>query len=399
MKRMVTKILAVVLSLTMSFVYADTLSVSAETAKTHPRATCVEDHFSQMTKSTNYVPSNVEGSCTFVAMSMIFSFYDTYWHDDFVVNSLEWDKGVYNSHTDILSNTFTGNSERNAWISCSDSFTDFALDNQVDYLQPYLISLGQIKGYCVPEENDYALTDEELFDVMQTYLYDVRRFTTDQIEVKYLQASDDELFQVMKTQIGNGFPVMYIGKRVVEEDVELTSDDGIQKAGHVMIAYSVQENNDVEDIKLHTGWNGSTRTDWVNTSIYSYSNAIIWLEIKEENLPHECTDNYYDSYTGNCVCSCDVYYNTHPKHEHEYPENYDYYTSSGHVYTCICGSEQIVGHSYTHTPYSNTHHQSICLCGSWVPRTIESSMSRSFFPSISSWIGMSFIFAIRLRLF
>ncbi len=35
---------------------------------------------------------------------------------------------------------------------------------------------------------------------------------------------------------------------------------------------------------------------------------------------------------------------------------------------------------------------------SWVPRTMESSMSSRLLPSIRSWTGISFIFAIRFRL-
>ena len=45
--------------------------------------TCVEDHFQKL-KASEAPPS--EDSCPYVAMSMLLSYYDAYWNDQFVID-------------------------------------------------------------------------------------------------------------------------------------------------------------------------------------------------------------------------------------------------------------------------------------------------------------------------
>ena len=46
------------------------------------------EHYFEMagvktSETQHFIPPNAEGSCGYVAMSMVLSYYDTYWHKDF----------------------------------------------------------------------------------------------------------------------------------------------------------------------------------------------------------------------------------------------------------------------------------------------------------------------------
>ena len=47
---------------------------------------CSEHYFSAI---GSHISKNVRGTCVYVALSMLLSFYDSYWNDDFVWESFE----------------------------------------------------------------------------------------------------------------------------------------------------------------------------------------------------------------------------------------------------------------------------------------------------------------------
>ena len=98
---------AIIASLSNIYVSAD---------ETELRSSCVEDHFNMLGTTSNSTPPSVY-SCAYVALSMLLTFYDSYWHEDFVPDRFEWDKGTYDSSTDTLLTTFNASTENDAWES------------------------------------------------------------------------------------------------------------------------------------------------------------------------------------------------------------------------------------------------------------------------------------------
>lgn len=393
MKKVTVKLTAVVLSLVFMFSGMFSLLVSADEAEP---TTCLEDHFSNLNVSSGTaVPPNASNSCSYVAMSMLLSFYDSYWDDDFVVEDLDWDNGLFDSSTETLSSTFSASSERQSWIDWQNThtdtnFVDYELANQSEFLQPYLISLGRFAGYHSDIENKgYVLSTRKIYNFLSNYVYDVRGFTEDQITIHMQSAglfdvSQEALNEAIIEQIENGFPVIYCGLEV--NNVNITSPEDIFDilTGHAMVAYGVDDNG---DIMLHTGWNRNEYTT-VSTTDYQYFNTAIWIEINYENLPHNCSNNYYDSATNSLVCACNLYYESHPSHTHFH---YDSYDSVSHFGECICGNviesaphnlrysgvgatnhvekcvgcnyNAVVDHSYTAFVIDTNGHRGICACG------------------------------------
>ena len=85
---------------------------------TYAISSCVEDHFSNLKTTTDEESGTdiirtppSENSCPYTAMSMLLSFYDTYWNDRFVDEHYDWQAGTYNATTDTLAETFSAKDE------------------------------------------------------------------------------------------------------------------------------------------------------------------------------------------------------------------------------------------------------------------------------------------------
>ena len=386
MKKVIIRTLSAILSISVLLSCIFCLTISAD--ETEARPSCVADHFNRLQSTIRFVNDNAtyvyntppsEDTCGYAAISMLLAFYDSYWHERFVPDDLEWDKGMYNSVTDNIAKTFSAETEYQAWQEASDNgdtYGEFVNDTYDEYLESYLITLGKELGYCNDNSTIYPLIGTTAKSLLEYYLYDIQDFTTDQVTVHIERAadpghSDETLFNTMKEHILDGYPVIYAGipYNVGNHDYEIASDavdDLID--GHLLMAYdTVGSENNITDIKLHTGWDwaGHEHTT-VNTTEYDSWNYIIWLEINEENLPHQCTDAYHDVATDTDICACKVYYNTHPAHVCGKKSNtMTSYDSAGHHYECTCGAPIIENHNYTnYTSVDLRHHTAVCAdCG------------------------------------
>ncbi len=406
MKKYNNKFVALLLSFVMTFSAMISIVVYADDVEARP--SCLVDHFSNLTKShsngyKNRIPINTLGTCTHVAMSMLLSYYDSYWNDSFVAEGIEWDKGVYNFSTDVLSETFTASTEAAAWYAWKNTggdFRGFAAENENTYLHPYMFEFANSE-VITDNLGIVGLLDIQVKNVLEAYLYDVCGFTENEVTVNIQYATidgDDAIIDTMKEQILSGNPVIFFGLNVDILPAQLDNDT-MAMSGHAMIGYDIDvdaEGND--DIILHTGWSGNEYVK-VSTTDYQYLNSIVWIEINEENLPHDCSDNYYDPTTGETFCACEIYYNTHPAHdEHHHSINgnpgfdsvyhwtnacrcggigpnsvvnshslsYTYIESLNYHYEeCSgCGYYNNVGHTYNqYATVSNTHHAGACACG------------------------------------
>ena len=221
MKKSITKFTSIILSFIFLFSGVFSLVASADTIT--DRGTCMEDHFSRLNAldGTDRLPPNPIGSCTYVAMSMLLSFYDSYWSERFVVDELEWDQGTYNSLTNVISETFNASSESSEWSSWAESnnselfrddFHGFVSAKQGEYLQPYLISIGKQQGYHQDLSAAYGLIAMEMVNVLKIYLYDIRNFSENEVTVQIQRAIDvgqDALEDTIMQKLENGIPVIY----------------------------------------------------------------------------------------------------------------------------------------------------------------------------------------------
>lgn len=371
MKRLKHKTVAIIICSVLLISNLFAINISADNT---PREPCVKDHFNSLITTGEIIrtpPS--EMSCSYAALSMLLSFYDAYWHDDFVPEQYEWDNGIYDPSTDTLIETFNAKTETKKWHDFikekKGTYRDFVNSIYDQYLESYLISVAKEIDLCDDDDEVFGLTTLEIVEFLEYYLYDKCLFSEDEVVIHLERAvdinkSDETLFETMKQQISNGFPLIYSGYSFDGADLgDFDLFQGISNAvgGHALIAFDTIGNEDnITDIKLHTGWI-TDQYKTVNTTEFKHWNTLIWLEIDMERLPHECSFKYTDSVSENITyCSCQVY-PTHPAHSIHTYHGYEYNDLETHCYKCDCGFiTNIQHHNVTYSYHSPIQHYEIC---------------------------------------
>ncbi len=330
---------------------------------------CVEDHFSMLrydydgtAKDKIRTPPS-ENSCPYTAMSMLLMFYDTYWNDRFVDFNYEWQPGLYDSFNDELDETFAPIEEAEDWSNYIDEnisdpsqsdlyYKAYAQNHYYEFLESYLIWFGIEHNFHSDSDVTVGLTNEEMKNFLILYLFGSGRFYNDEVTLHYLHEDDGDIVEKMREQIDQGYPVLYMGKKI-----ETDSSGNTTKSGHVLLAYG----KDGNDIKLHTGWSKS-EFQTLSSTQYNSNRAIMWIEINETNLPHTCSQMYVDSTDPSITyCACQIY-STHPNHQHINVERFD---ENNHWIGCGCDvKNNIEPHSYTIVVDSFENYDLVaCECG------------------------------------
>ena len=340
---------------------------------------CSEHYFSTI---DGHIPKNVRGTCVYVALSMLLSFYDSYWNDDFVWESFEaGNEAKFDPYTENpqmvpylkyidyppKDETSTGEStEELTEEELRAAYKSFAMNNANEELHLYLVSLAANNVFkdngdplITYDDESYGINIYEAKKLLEYYLYDVIGFTRAQIEVCMVTSTgkitaDSEIFQIIKEKVSNGIPVYYRA----DPTIDAQSTSTTKTEGHAMIAYRYLPNEN--KIKLHLG--SKDRYDKNLPGVeYDTDAGIIWLDIKD-SLPHKCANHYTWWPTKELVCSCVAYGDRHPAHVHEY--SLESTTETTHTYTCAWGCEKTEHHDRKNCySISNVMHTATCSCG------------------------------------
>ena len=310
-----------------------------------------------------YYGKNYKGSCSYVSLAMLLSFYDTYWDDAIIDEHYDQSTNLIIS-TPYLTALSPGiksdadlpyNEERALGIygirklTYSEYF-EVVNDNADDYFHLKLISMGRVpsiyKLYQFFDQNPYGLGLNGRIALLETYLYDYMNFSEDEISYEYV-TTDVENYIINK--VSQGIPVL----------TAVGFPDG---TGHAFIVY------DYDDVSGtlygHVGWESwETHVD-ISTLNFSYFKNAMTLQINNE---HNCSNNFISS-DGTTYCSC--YFSCHPEHEHIYESVNNTY----HTYSCQCEPQ---GAQIEHDMYlsmsvgTNQHGYKCCDCGYIDEDTVE----------------------------
>lgn len=359
------------------------VGVCASASATNSHESCVEEHFdfiqeeSELTEyDVGFYPSNPIGSCTYVAMSLLLSYYDAYWNDGFAPLCLET-LGTIDKSTGEIQKEFHFKLENIDWwelyyredlelgtVEAQEAYQQFIYDKWCEYFQLYLIHLGITEGYH-SNELTYGFFSFEMVDFLEFYLYDVCGFTSNQVTVhrlseNSLQNTDEDLFNKAKEQIKKGFPVIYAGYMANLENIKLFESIQDNIGGHALLAYELTD--DESDIILSQCWNGYDTVTFKTTD-FKYNSSIIWLEINEDAFPHICSESYKDA-TDSSVkfCVCEIY-SDHPNHVHKATSGEDSCPLAAETAVCYCGEGMKGPHNYSIRAYEPWEHWLECVCG------------------------------------
>ena len=389
MKKCLKKLLAVILVASLVFSCSSILASAADT----DYDSCLEHYFSKLGGN---VPDNVQGSCGYVALSMLLSYYDTYWNDRFVADkyetttaykanlssvgapALKTENEIWNNIEDAYYNDTSDDTEEK--LSEEDFimeyYGDFVEDNRdKGYLHLDLLGMGIDAGYydLFLPFGCYMLLPTQMAALLDLYFdgifgeyryYDPlnRNAATGEnppISIKLLSTLEvgtnrDDVIEKMEELLENNIPAIYTGVDYKNGDLE----------AHHMIAYDTVKNtdNEVVDYQFHLGHTSETYEKYSETRFTAFA-SIMWIEIDTDQLPHICCDKYTTVFGYN-VCSCDVYELQHPCHTHKALYDAEMCPLAPIDKRCICGAYVNSPHTYM-AEYNNLEHWEECACGAF----------------------------------
>ena len=317
---------------------------------------------------------NYKGSCGYVGIGMLLSFYDTFLVDEiipenydiksignsFYINGRRNSPGIYR---DVIANP---NDLTDSYYGASLSPLNYynhmvSISNQS--LHAKLITIGADKGYYNFNlaNNNAGLSFTKIQDILTTYLSNVVMYEESDFSINY---EDTNVRDFVISNVTEGIPVL----------LGITGSRG----GHIVIAYDYDELTD--NIYCHFGW-GADKTHVTIESEYftNYSEAFT-LTI---NKSHLHSNNYGVTTINNNIATTNYYcydYSEITLINHTY--NYNYVSSGelSHNAYCKCGAFITESHimfkgacskcSYIHQHnfldwiyYNNNYHIEVCDCG------------------------------------
>ena len=384
MKKARTKILSVIVIISL-LLSAFAIQVFANESEQY---NSVAHHYFESIGSR--VPSNVHGSCVYVAMSMLLSFYDMYWYDGFVAVAYE--------HPSIASaNSWSEYPNGTPWMNIEEvegtvaetslsEYRNFIQNNWGIFLHMYLLSIGiglnlhpqnnSDDGFGINIYETIAVLDE-YFDIVfgEADYYAENGNNNPDLPVNIHATAEywagqnrETVLNAIGNQVSSGNPVIFGGYRILSnsetDSLPKSSAQESEKTGHAMVAYNIDDNG---DIMMHKGHGNSTSpTTTFNNTEYQLDIDAVWIEINKDILPHECSEKYNfmtNSESFN-TCSCQAYKTLHPSHTHELT-NKKYLSQESHKRECKsgCGYVLIEVHSFVCQDIGGGYHLGTCECG------------------------------------
>ncbi len=223
-----------------------------------------EDYYSNyyFANLKNNIGNNAYGSCTYVAIGMLLSFYDSYWDDTFIPEAYDKDSLVNTTRpTGADFDLIPLNSEspgiafeENELVSnlTMEKYLNVVENNSDQYFQFKLIQLA--KQQFGDEKFDSSteslgMNQSELKQFLNYYIYSFIQKRTSDVTINSTTGSTETVKSFTISNILDGTPVL------------LRAKNSNNNAGHAMIAYDYDD--ETQEIYVHTGWrdeNGKTLT-------------------------------------------------------------------------------------------------------------------------------------------
>ena len=281
--------------------------------------------------------SETQATCGYVALAMLFTYYDTYLNDSIVPESYDvcGDSSsspgtLYEDNSGLPNNSVAGYYSylRNNYLNSS--------------LHAYfiLLNMGAIEANPSPMQSTYleefGTTQPVLAALASNYL-NLRNLSTSCTVFSKSTVDPNETKQTIiasiENEIDNGYPVVC----------------GFD--GHARVVYGY---SDTHKFYYHNGYLGqSSSSKLIGSDGSGLQNDSIGFVSLHFSLSHSHAFNYVTS-DGTHYCRCGAY-----PHVHDYTYNYVYVNTNYHWSYCSCGAHIQQRHTYR----INLNHE-YCPCGS-----------------------------------
>lgn len=283
------------------------------------------------------MPSNIGGTCTYVAATMLFSYYDILCNDNAVQdNNLYLTPSTVNGSVDVR--------------NCASSP---CLNSSFLY---FLVGMNN---------NVLQMPGSRFISICSSYLTDYSLFTSNDFSFNYYNTNSFINYMAAKNEIDSDRPiVLYLDK-----DYEILCKNNKWKIyynyPHAVVAYGYRVLANGEVVFLcNMGWNHSNELfSDVFLKIPSDDFSVIAFSLTNNN--HICNNDAYIYYHGNSLC--DGFGLCHKHASYEYYLDYLNNNANTHKGKCpICHDvlfTELHSYNYDYEWLSNTTHYSYCVCG------------------------------------
>ncbi len=261
-------------------------------------------YFSNLTSNFGY---NVKGSCSYVALGMLLSYYDTFWDDNIIPE--QYDSVIHLNHNQIITEIKSPGIRddydvlSSLWFSNAFYYENVVEKHSDEYLHLKLIQMGQERFNYFKAEEIFpcGLTALELLNLTKYYLYDYMGYTNNQVSIlnpSSTKQKDVRNFTV--SMLKKGIPVILLG----------TADN---KDSHFAVAYDYNENTD--SIYVHMGSHKAGAKIYCHNNFELEGYTLNRAFAIQFNTEHSHSENYQSSINSKyleTICPCEL--SIHPSH-------------------------------------------------------------------------------------
>ena len=303
----------------------------------------------------NYLPENWKGTCSYVGLIGVLSYYDTILNDNLIPNNFNNELQSYSTYQDFVYNSPGVN--REDYSSTSTEMQAFGLDgcyeNYIDYtynssFQSYLIK--QYNNNILNRYYDNSNHNETKYDFSfgvdkyQTLLNLIYGNNEIQVVNEYISFDNaikpryrNSSLNTIKEYIDDGVPVI-VG--LMSENFHYDEEGNKVYEGHIVIAYDYDNDG---NIYANYGYNNVLRTrkplftyDEFGNINSEYNRIMSITTLNFNNLTHVHSDKYLINGINYCSCG-----------QHIHDINYSALNCFEHVAQCCCGYIEIGTHNHT----------------------------------------------------
>ncbi len=251
---------------------------------------------------------NIKGSCSYVALDMMLSFYDTYWDDRIVAENYDSDSVKAEEHIICTSNS-PGNKNEYKFSHLKEKYESgktLSNDEYLNIIGEYddrinhfnLLSIGvtSYKIYDDKSDNPCGTSLLTMRNIVEKYFDKLQDFPKNGINIGYDLIAPgmdyNSLRNIIINKIKNGIPV----------EINGADPNSNPREAHSYVAYDYDEEND--EIYVHPGWQGESTHVSMTSLKYIDISEILYLE---PTMEHYHSNNYYrinENGDSETMCSC-----------------------------------------------------------------------------------------------
>ena len=260
---------------------------------------------------------NENGSCGYVAVSILLSYYDNLVRDDIIDD--QYDVCSTSSTIDFLSNVESPGTlhENKSLIYSYSSYYNYIKSTESTSFHSYLLSLGINLGINSKASTSFGTDINDRIKLIKNYL------DSKNINYSIDSKTGKNVREYAIENVKKGYPVLLSIRK--------------SNSGHAVIAYDYDEKED--KLYCHSGYYDNTNKTAEELGYSSYNNAMV-LKINENHIH---TNNYVLKGVG--YCYCDEHLKVYSDVRHKF--KYTMIDDANHYSICDCGYKQIDRHQFS----------------------------------------------------